>query len=113
MEVLRMSELSITTDGKLSNIHPGEILNEEFLIPMNISRECLSKETKIPASVISEIILGNKSISADIAIRLSRFFGTSAEFWLNLQMHYDLEEEKALHSPEFERIKRYDYACVM
>jgi addiction module HigA family antidote len=78
---------------KLENIHPGEILKEEFLEPMNISAYKLAKETFIPQTRISEIIKGNRRITADTALRLSKFFGTSAKFWLGLQDDYDLEEE--------------------
>ena len=77
---------------KLKNIHPGEILSEEFLIPLNISIQKLSKEIKITQTRISEIIKGNRIIDADNAIRLSKYFGNSAKFWLGLQNDYDLEK---------------------
>ena len=70
---------------KLKNIHPGEILLEEFLIPMEISAYRLAKETFLPQTLISEIINGNRRITADTAIRFSKYFGTSAKFWLGLQ----------------------------
>ncbi|MDK2841857.1 MAG: antitoxin HigA [Anaerophaga sp.] len=79
---------------KLNNIHPGEILNEEFLIPMGISAYRLSKDTNIPQTRISQIIKGKRRITADTALRLSSYFGNSAKFWLGLQDDYDLEEEK-------------------
>jgi addiction module HigA family antidote len=79
---------------KLNNIHPGEILLEEFLTPMGISAYRLAKETFLPQTRISEIIKGKRRITADTAIRFSKFFGTSAKFWLGLQDDYDLEEEK-------------------
>ena len=91
---------------KLSNIHPGEILLEEFLKPLNISAYKLSKELGIPQTRTSEIIKGHRSITADTAIRLSYFFGNSAKFWLGLQNDYDLEEEKKTKAPEFKHIKR-------
>jgi antitoxin HigA-1 len=75
-------------------IHPGEILLEEFLKPMNISQHQLAKDISVPARRISEIVSGERSISADTAIRLSRYFGLSERFWLNLQSTYDLEVEK-------------------
>ncbi|SRR6266404_1991766 len=75
-------------------IHPGEILLEEFLKPMNISQHQLAKDISVPARRISEIVSGERSISADSAIRLSRYFGLSERFWLNLQSTYDLEIEK-------------------
>ena len=80
------------TDKILKNIHPGEILLEEFLIPMGISAYRLSKATFLPQTRISEIIKGKKSISADTALRLAKFFGTSPKFWLGLQADFDLEE---------------------
>ena len=79
---------------KLNNIHPGEILREEFLIPFNITAYRLSKDTFIPQTRIGEILKGNRRITADTALRLSLYFGTSAKFWLGLQDDYDLEEEK-------------------
>lgn len=80
---------------KLNNIHPGEILLEEFLNPMEITAYRLAKETFIPQTRISEIIKGNRRITADTALRFAKFFGTSAKFWLGLQDDYDLEEEKS------------------
>jgi len=77
----------------LKNIHPGEILNEEFLIPLSISAYRLAKETFIPQTRVSEILKGNRRITADTALRLSRFFGNSPKFWLGLQNDFDLEEE--------------------
>ena len=89
---------------KLKNIHPGEVLMEEFLLPMEISAYKLSKETAIPQTRISEIIKGNRRITADTAIRLSRFFGNSAKFWLGLQDDYDIEEETSAKNKEFDSI---------
>ena len=79
---------------KLSNVHPGEILSEEFLVPLNISAYRLSKDIEIPQSRISQIIKGRRRITADTALRLSSYFGNSAKFWLGLQDDYDIEEEK-------------------
>lgn len=109
-EVQTMSESQTATNDRLPNIHPDEILKEEFLVPMNISAYRLAKDINIPQIRISEIIHGKRSITADTAIRFSRFFGTTAEFWLNLQNLYDLEEEEKNHAPEFESIKMYAYA---
>lgn len=89
---------------KLKNIHPGEILKEEFLDALGISAYKLSKETFIPQTRISEILKGKRRITADTAIRLSRFFGTSDKFWLGLQDDYNLEEEKSLKKSEFDSI---------
>ncbi|WP_035276734.1 HigA family addiction module antitoxin [Actinotignum schaalii] len=75
--------------GTIALIHPGEILNEEFLVPMGIAPEALAKSAKISASRIHEIIRGQGRITADIARRLSEFFGTTEQFWLNLQSHYE------------------------
>jgi len=79
---------------RLENIHPGEILLEEFLIPMEITAYRLSKDTEIPQTRISQIIKGKRRITADTALRLSSYFGNSAKFWLGLQDDYDIEEEK-------------------
>jgi antitoxin HigA-1 len=75
-------------------IHPGEILSEEFLKPLNVSQYKLAKDISVPARRINEIVHGKRSISADTALRLSRYFGLSERFWLNLQARYDLEIEK-------------------
>ena len=75
-------------------IHPGEILQEEFLKPMGISQYRLAKETNMPPRRINEIVHGKRSITANTALRLARFFGTTDRFWMNLQTRYDLEIEK-------------------
>ncbi len=90
---------------KLSNIHPGEILSEEFLLPMEITAYRLSKEIGIPQTRISQIIKGKRRITADTALRLSAFFGNSARFWLGLQDDYDLEEENQVHIEILNKIK--------
>lgn len=92
---------------RLSNIHPGEVLQEEFLLPLNISSYRLAKETRIPQTRISEIIKGNRRITADTALRLSQFFGNSAKFWLGLQDDFDIENELMEKQTEFEGIKRF------
>ena len=79
---------------KLPPIHPGEILLEEFLKPLSISQYRLAKDINVPARRINEIVQGKRSISADTALRLSRYFGLSDRFWVNLQTRYDLEKEK-------------------
>ena len=79
---------------KISPIHPGEILMEEFLKPMGISQYKLAKDIHVPARRINEIVHGKRSVSADTALRLSRYFNLSERFWLNLQSRYDLEVEK-------------------
>jgi addiction module HigA family antidote len=79
---------------KLKPIHPGEILFEEFLKPLKVSQYRLAKEISVPPRRINEIVHGKRAISADTALRLARYFGTSERFWLNLQTRYDLEIEK-------------------
>jgi addiction module HigA family antidote len=79
---------------KLPPVHPGEILLEEYLNPIGISQYRLAKELNVPARRINEIVHGTRAISADTALRLARFFGTSEMFWLNLQTRYDMEVEK-------------------
>jgi addiction module HigA family antidote len=78
---------------RLSPVHPGEVLWEDFLEPMEISQYRLSKDIKVPPRRINEIVHGERAISADTAIRLARYFGTSERFWLNLQAQYDLDVE--------------------
>ena len=91
--------------AKLKNIHPGEILLEEFLTPFNISAYKLAKDIDIPQTRISEIIKGNRRITADTALRLSKYFGNSAKFWLGLQDDFDIEEEKQAKGSLFNAIK--------
>jgi len=92
---------------KLNNIHPGEILLEEFLIPLKISAYKLSKDIKIPQTRVSEILKGRRRITADTALRLSNYFGNSAKFWLGLQNDFDIEEEIRLKKDEFKVIKKH------
>jgi len=91
----------------LKNIHPGEILQEEFLKPLEISAYRLSKDISIPQTRISEIIKGNRRITADTALRLSKYFGNSAKFWLGIQDDYDIEEGEIQKKHELESIKQY------
>lgn len=81
-------------EERLAPIHPGEILLEEFLKPLGISQYRLAKDNNVPARRINEIVLGKRAISPDTALRLSRYFGLSERFWINLQTRYDLEKEK-------------------
>ena len=81
-------------EGKLPPIHPGEILLEEFLEPMGISQYRLAKDISVPPRRINEIVQGKRAITPDTALRLSRYFGLSEWFWLNLQTRYDLEVER-------------------
>jgi addiction module HigA family antidote len=91
---------------RLDNIHPGEVLFEEFMKPMEITAYRLSKDLEIPQTRVSEILKGRRRISADTALRLSHYFGNSAKFWLGLQDDYDLEEELNKRKSEFQRIKK-------
>ena len=91
--------------AKLKNIHPGEILSKEFLLPFNISAYKLAKDIEIPQTRISEIIKGNRRITADTALRLSKYFGNSAKFWLGLQDDFDLEEETYVKGSILKSIK--------
>ncbi len=78
----------------MNPIHPGEILMEEFLEPLGVSQYRLAKDISVPARRINEIVHGKRGITADTALRLARYFGTTERFWMNLQTHYDLEIEK-------------------
>ena len=91
---------------KLSNIHPGEVLLHEFLEPLEISAYRLSKDLLIPQTRISQIIKGNRRITADTALRLSKYFGNSAKFWLGMQDDFDIEEGKDSKELELNEIKQ-------
>ena len=92
---------------RLRNIHPGEILQEEFLIPLGLSAYKLSKDIGIPQTRVSEIIKGNRRVTADTALRLSKYFGNSAKFWLGLQDDFDIEEEEQIKGKELDSIEHY------
>lgn len=92
---------------KLANVHPGEVLNLEFLVPLEISAYRLSKDLKIPQTRISEIIKGRRRITADTALRLSKYFGNSAKFWLGLQDDFDIEEERKQKKDIIDTINRF------
>ena len=91
---------------KLRNIHPGEVLLEEFLIPMEVSQNALARAAGVPPRRINEIVLGKRGISADTAVRLARVFGTSERFWLGLQVDYDLEQARAAIGRDIANIDR-------
>ena len=93
---------------KLKNIHPGEVLQEEFLIPLEISAYRLSKDIGIPQTRVSEIVKGNRRITADTALRLSLYFNNSPKFWLGLQDDFDLEEERTSKKAELKAIHAYN-----
>ena len=88
---------------KLPPVHPGEILLEEFLKPLGISQYRLAKDVNVPPRRINEIVRGSRAITAETALRLSRFFGTSERFWLNLQTRFELEVEKERLGDRLER----------
>lgn len=92
--------------SKLKNIHPGEVLKEEFLEPLGITAYRLSKDTFIPQTRISEILKGRRRVTADSALRFAKYFGTSAKFWLGLQDDYDLEEEGINKKSELDKIPK-------
>jgi len=92
----------------LDNVHPGEVLLEEFLKPLGVSQNSLARAVNVPPRRINEIVHGKRSVSADTAVRLSRFFGTSEKFWLGLQDDYDLEE--ARQKVDLVEIKRFQAA---
>ena len=91
---------------RLKNIHPGEVLSEEFLKPLSISAYRLSKDIGIPQTRISSILKGKRRITADTALRLSKYFGNSAKFWLGLQVDFDLEEELIANEQVFKKIQQ-------
>ena len=93
--------------ARLKNIHPGEVLLEEFLIPFEITAYKLAKDTGIPQTRVSEIIKGNRRITADTALRLSKYFANSAKFWLGLQDDFDLEEELKTKHASLNSIKSF------
>jgi addiction module HigA family antidote len=92
---------------KLKNIHPGEVLLEEFLVPMGITAYRLAKDINIPQTRISEIIKGNRRITADTALRFSLYFGNSAKFWLGLQDDFDIEAETISKNKELKLIRQF------
>lgn len=91
-------------DERLPNVHPGEILREDFLGPLGITPYRLSKDIGVPQTRIADIINGRRSVTADTALRLSRYFNTSAQFWLNLQSHYDLREAEQRNADAYSKI---------
>ncbi len=91
---------------RLRNIHPGEVLLEEFLVPMGVSQNALARATGVPPRRINEIVLGKRALTADTALRLAAFFGTSEGFWLGLQADYDLEETRLGMGKELLRVEQ-------
>ncbi len=87
------------TRTKLKNVHPGEVLDQEFLQPLGLSQNALARAISVPPRRINEIVLGKRGVTADTALRLGRAFSTSAEFWMNLQAGFDLEEAARAIAP--------------
>ena len=94
-------------DPVLKPVHPGEILSEEFLQPMGLSQYRLAKDIDVPARRINEIVLGKRGITADTALRLARYFGTTPDVWLNLQVHYELDKTRLSIGKLIERLPRF------
>lgn len=92
--------------AKLPNIHPGEVLLEEFLLPLHVSQNALARAMGVPPRRINEIVLGKRGVSADTAVRLAAALGTSERFWLGLQADYDLEEAHRVLGTAVARIER-------
>ena len=92
----------------LPSVHPGEVLGEEFLKPLNITAYRLAKSIDVSQTHVGEILRGTRAVTPVTALKLSAFFGTSAEFWLNLQSFYDLEQERRKPDSAFRRIARFD-----
>ena len=98
--------------SRIKNIHPGEVLLEEFLIPMEISAYRLSKDIGIPQTRVSEILKGRRSLTADTCLRFSKYFGNTAQFWMNLQAEYDIEEAQNRLRAVLQRIKKTGQVCT-
>ncbi len=92
--------------AKLKNVHPGEVLLEEFLIPMALSQNAVARAIGVPPRRINEIVLGKRAVTADTALRLAKAFGTSEAFWLGLQADYDLEEARKAISRDLKKVER-------
>ena len=92
--------------AKLKNVHPGEVLAEEFLVPMALSQNALARALGVPPRRVNEIVLGKRSITADTALRLAKAFGTSEGFWLGLQADYDLEEARKVIGKNLAHVER-------
>jgi antitoxin HigA-1 len=104
--MLSMSKSSITTeaaDGLLELIHPGEILLEEFMRPLGVSQNRLARDLDVPVSRIAGLVAGTRAITGDTALRLARFFGTTADLWMNLQAEHELRVARRLRGDEITR----------
>jgi addiction module HigA family antidote len=92
--------------AKLKNVHPGEVLQEEFLVPLNISQNALARAIGVPPRRVNEIVLGKRAVTADTALRLAKAFGTSEGFWLGLQADYDIEEARKAIAADLKKVER-------
>jgi antitoxin HigA-1 len=92
--------------SRLPNVHPGEVLLQEFLLPMLISQNALARAIRVPPRRVNEIVLGKRAITADTAVRLAHYFGTSEHFWMALQASFDLEEARKRLGPQLKRLDR-------
>ncbi len=92
--------------AKLKNVHPGEVLQEEFLVPLNISQNALARAIGVPPRRVNEIVLGKRAVTADTALRLAKAFGTSEGFWLGLQADHDLEEARKAIAADLKKVER-------
>ena len=99
----RLDLTDMTTGRRIPLAHPGAILRMDFLEPMGLSVYALANALKVPRSRVNDIVLGRRAVTADTALRLARYFGTSPEFWVNLQAHYDLESAKQTSRRQIER----------
>lgn len=98
----------MSQENRLANVHPGEVLEFEFLAPLGISAYKLCKDLGIPQTRVSQILHGKRAITTDTALRLAHYFGTSAQFWLGLQMDYDLEEEMLAKKEIIAQLPKYE-----
>lgn len=98
--------------SRLPNVHPGEVLREEFMAPLGLSGYRLAKDIAVPQPRISAIVHERRRVTADTAARLARYLGTSPQFWLNLQNAYDLEEAERAHAAELARIRPHERAAA-
>lgn len=106
------SDVADVAAGKLAPIHPGEILREDFLVPLGITQYRLAKEIGVSQRRIGEIVQGTRGITVDTALRLAAFFGTDAQSWINLQTHYDTELARESMRDALSRIHRFDLAAA-
>jgi len=103
--------MSKKIQARIPNVHPGDVLLEDFLKPMEISQYRLAKEIGVSESTVSDVVNGRRGVTADIALRLARYFAVSAQFWLNLQEMYDIEEVERKIGKEIEKIRPHQVAA--